>query len=164
MKTAATIRFLPRWTRVMRADSAMSSSSVRLRAGLVVSEAAIDPAVGGVVERTGLAVVDDLAKPHGDDPMGVSLGQLEVVDGAENGDAVPPVHVAQVVENHERRFGIEAGDRLVGEEDLGVLGQRSGERDPLLLATGKRVGPDIGLLGDLQPLETLPRKVLVLFR
>src|SRR3982074_3515392 len=129
MKIAVTSRLRLRWTRGTRADSTISSSSVRLWTVLVVSETAIDPAVSGVIKRTGFAVVDDLAVPHGDHAMRVSLGELEVMGGAEHSDAGAPVHVAQVVENHQRRFGVEACDRFVGEENLGFLGQRSGERD-----------------------------------
>src|ERR1700682_6370884 len=102
----------------MRADSAISSSSVRRRTRSVVSEAAIDPAVSGVVESTGLAVVDDLAEPHRDDPVRTALGELEVGDGAEHPDAVFLIHVAEIVENDERRFGIEACHGFVGETDL----------------------------------------------
>src|SRR6202158_1219833 len=103
----------------MRADSAMSSSSVR-RAGLVVSEAAIDPAVSGVVQGTGLAVVDDLAVPHRDHALGIALGELEVMDGTQDGDAVLLIHVAEIVQNDQGCFGVEACDGLVGEEDLGL--------------------------------------------
>src|SRR5712664_3850510 len=164
MTTTAMTKFRLRWTRTIRSDSAISSSSVRLRGESVIAKAAVDPAVGGIVQLSGLAVVDDLAETHRDDSIGISLGQLEVVNRAEHRDPVLAVHVAQVVEHHDRRFGVEACDRFVGEEDLGVLGQRPGERDPLLLAAGEGVGSDVGLLCDLQPLETLPREVLVLFR
>src|SRR3982074_2336939 len=118
----------------MRADSTISSSSVGRRGFLVVSEAAIDPAVSGIVQGTGLAVVDDLAVPHRNDAMGIALGELEVMDGAQDGDAVLLIHVAEVVENDKGCFGVEACHGLVGEKDLGLLGKRAGERDPLLLA------------------------------
>src|SRR5258708_13987349 len=156
MTRTAMTKFRLRWTRTIRSDSAISWSSVRLRGESVIAKAAVDPAVGGIVQLSGLAVVDDLAKAHGDDPSGIALGELEVVDGAEHRDPVLAVHVAQVVEHHDRRFGVEACDRFVGEEDLGVLGQRSGERDPLLLAAGEGVGSDVGLFSNLQPLEPPP--------
>src|SRR6202158_1268324 len=164
MKIAATIRLRPRWTRVIRADSAISSSRVRRRTGSVVSEASIDPAISGVVESAGLAVVDDLAEPHRDDPVRIALGELEVVDGAQHRDAVFLIHVAEIVENDERRFRVETCHRFVGEKDLWLLGQGAGERDPLLLPSGQGVGPDVGLLGYPETLEALPGQVLVPLR
>src|SRR5712664_2016989 len=134
MTTTAMTKFRLRWTRTIRSDSAISSSSVRLRGESVIAKAAVDPAVGGIVQLSGLAVVDDLAKAHGADPSGIALGELEVVDGAEHGDAVLPFHFAQIVEHHYRLFVVDACDLFVGEEDLGVLGQRSVYLYPLLLA------------------------------
>ena len=37
-------------------------------------------------------------------------------------------------------MGVERGERLVQEHDLGFDGERSGERDALLLAAGELVG------------------------
>src|ERR1700738_1139176 len=102
MKIAVTSKLRVRWTRVTRADSTISSSSVRLWTVLVVSETAIDPAVSGVIKCTGFPLVDDLAVPHGNHAIRGSLCELEGMDGAEHSDAVAPVHVAQVVENHQR--------------------------------------------------------------
>src|SRR5258708_37965154 len=105
----------------MRADSTISSSSVLRRAELVVSEAAIDPAVRGIIKLAGHSVVNDLAEPHGDNPLRIALGKLEVVDGAEHGDTVLSIHVTEIVENDQRRFRVEARHGLVSEEDLGLL-------------------------------------------
>src|SRR4030088_3320414 len=133
----------------MRADSTISSSSVGRRAVLVVSEAAIDSAVSGIVQGTRLAVVDDLAVPHRDDAIGIALGELEVMDGTEDGDAVLLIHIAEIVENDHGCFGVEACHGLVGEKDLRLLRQGARERDSLLLASGGGVRGDGGLFGTL---------------
>src|SRR5438105_764811 len=143
-RIAAKSRFRLITTRPWRSTSAISSSIVR-RGGLFVAETAIDPPVGRLVEVGRVPVVDDPAQPHGDDPVGVPLGQLEVVDGAEDGDAVPLVDVLQVVHDHHRGLRVEARHRLVGEHHVGLLRERPGDRDPLLLTTGERVGADAAL-------------------
>ena len=50
---------------------------------------------------------------------------------------------------------IEAGNRLIGQNDLGVLHQGARNRHPLLLATRQRLGPFRRLLGDAQTVENI---------
>ena len=45
-----------------------------------------------------------------------------------------------------RRHRVERGNRLVGEDDGGILVERAGERDTLLLAAGELVAADVGLI------------------
>ena len=56
----------------------------------------------------------------------------------DHGDAVGLVDVAQGVHHDARGFRIQRGNRLVGKDDFGLLHQRAGNRDALLLPAGER--------------------------
>ena len=53
---------------------------------------------------------------------------------------------------------IETGNRLVGDDDVGLLGERSRDRDALLLSTGKRVGPLPSEREHTDPIQALQRE------
>ena len=57
-----------------------------------------------------------------------------------------------------RDCGIEAGGRLVQEEQLGVADQGAGQRQPLLLAAGERAHPGLGLLPELHHGDDVVRR------
>ena len=50
---------------------------------------------------------------------------------------------------------VEPGDRLVQQQQLGLLGQALGHQDPLALAAGQLVQLAAGQVGDLQAVERL---------
>ena len=52
-------------------------------------------------------------------------------------------------------FGIEAGGRLIDEQELGVLLQGAGNADTLALAAGERVGPLVDVLAQADAIEQL---------
>ena len=51
--------------------------------------------------------------------------------------------------------GVEAGRRLVEEEQLGIADQRQADVEPALLATGEARGARLGLLGEADELDRL---------
>ena len=53
--------------------------------------------------------------------------------------------------------GVERGERLVEQHDLGIGGQRAGERDPLALTARQLVRVRAGAAGEADQLEALRR-------
>ena len=51
--------------------------------------------------------------------------------------------------------GVEIARRLVGEEETGPAGERARDRDPLLLASGKRARPVVPAVGETDAVEQL---------
>ena len=72
---------------------------------------------------------------------------------AQDGDAEVPVDALQRVHHHAGVARIERGDRLVGQDDVGLLHQRAGDRHALLLATRQGVGALGGQAGDVELLQ-----------
>ena len=62
----------------------------------------------------------------------------------------------QLVENPQHLVAaaaVERAGRLVGEDDIGAVHQRAGDRDALLLSAGQLVRPVAGAVGDAEPLQ-----------
>ena len=81
------------------------------------------------------AVLDDQAVAHPDDPLGV-LGDVVFVGDHDDGLAgvvEPAEHLHDLVAGR----GVEVAGRLVGQDDVGVVDQRPGDRHALLLAAGE---------------------------
>ena len=72
---------------------------------------------------------------------------------AQHGDAVAPVHLGQRVHHQAGVARVEGGDRLVGEQDLGLLHEGAGDGDPLLLPARQAVGPLAGELAHVEALQ-----------
>ena len=71
--------------------------------------------------------------------------------------------VADLADEVDERLllgGVEAGGRLVEEEDLGLGGQRPGDLEPSLVAVGQVAGGRLGAVGDADELEQASRLVL----
>ena len=93
---------------------------------------AVDDGIGGRV----VEVVDD-----------PTVGEEHGAVGVRGGDGVVGDHDDRLTElthrgTHERqdlgaRVGVEVAGRLVGEDDFGAAGERSCDRDPLLLPAGQ---------------------------
>src|SRR4051794_19750369 len=140
--------FRPRQMRLIAASLlfCLGRAAGRVGAGpaVLVSGSAV---VGGVAaERGGLglhggarpgagAVVDDQAVAHPDDPLGV-LGDVVLV-GDQDDRLARVVEPAEHVHDLVARLGVEVAGRLVGQDDVGVVDQRAGDRHPLLLAAGE---------------------------
>ena len=77
---------------------------------------------------------------HADQAVAIAARQIERMQVADHGDAEMLVDAQQRIHHDPRVARIERGDRLVGEDDVGLLHQRARDRDALLLAAGKLVG------------------------
>ena len=53
----------------------------------------------------------------------------------------------EVLEDRVGQDRVERGDRLIGQDQLGLLHQGAGDAHPLLLAAGERVGAHVRLVG-----------------
>src|SRR5882762_465639 len=89
---------------------------------------------GMVVDLVGAAHLLDLSFVHQDDAVG-DLQRLFLVVGDEDGGDVQVVmQPAQPPPQVLAHLGVERAERFVQEQDLGLHGQRAGERDALALA------------------------------
>ena len=59
--------------------------------------------------------------------------------------------------------GIEAGNRLVGQDHLGFLDHRPGDTDSLLLPTTQRIGAMVVSVGETDPRQLCLRPGVVIF-
>ena len=146
-------------------STAVSSSTIRLLLGAVVSpdrddgrrlgdrvgddrrRAARTPrasARGDHLVRRALGA--DPAVPHGDQVVGVPAGEVEVVHHDHDGRAAPPVEVGEQVEHLELVAQVEVGGRLVEQQQIGLLGERHRDPDPLPLAAAHLLDRPVGQL------------------
>ena len=88
-----------------------------------------------VVDRPG---VDDA--PFGDQHQRVAQArrEVQVVRGDDDGEAALPVEPAEQVRNFELVAHVERSRGLVEQQDVGLLRQRAGDDDALLLAARQR--------------------------
>src|SRR3954452_19689043 len=99
---------------------------------------------------------------HADQAVAIAARQVERMQVAEHGDAEVLVDAQQRIHHNLGVAGIERGDRLVGEDDVGLLHQRAGDRDALLLAAGELVGALGCERGNIELLKRGHRQRLVL--
>ncbi len=124
--------------------------------------ATVDVAEDAFVGLVAGAVVDELPRAKPDDPLAVDLGQVEEVEVHDRRDAELLVDASQVAHHDVAGGRVEARDRLVGEEDGGLLGQGPRDADALLLPAGEVAGPDVCLLDDVDALQRPHRDLDVL--
>ena len=105
-----------------------------------------------IAERARRALGDDLAGGDHGDPVGEPLGLLHVVGRQEDRLA----ELAQPVDDLPRgaaRGGVEAGRRLVEEDQLGVADQRERDVEAAALPARERGGALLGLRGEVDERE-----------
>ena len=102
------------------------------------TSASVDDPPGQLVGR---AVGDDGAAGQDQDAVGQLLGLVEVVRGQQDRGVV---HVGQSVHQVVElapRLGVEAGGRLVEEQQLGPADDADGDVEPAALPAGELAGP-----------------------
>lgn len=105
-----------------------------------------DEARGGtVVEGAGLADLCDVAHVEDGDLVGHREGFFLIVGDIDGGDAGLGAESADLVAHLEAEFGVEVGEGLVEEEDIGADDEGAGEGDALLLAAGELVWLALGV-------------------
>ena len=88
------------------------------------------------------------------DAVGELLGLVEVVRGQQDRRA-ERAQVADRLPGGAARAGVEAGRRLVEEDQLGVADEREPEVEPALLPARERAAAGAGLLGQADDLDDL---------
>ena len=72
---------------------------------------------------------------HAENAIGEALCQLRLVQGADDGHSRRARLFVQQFQDCQRRFGVQAGDRLIGQDDEALLRNGARDRHALLLAT-----------------------------
>ena len=93
-----------------------------------------------VEDLVGGAVFDDVAAVHHGDVVGDLVDHAQVVGDEDDGDAVALLQLPEQLEDGMLDGDVEGGGGLVGNQDVGVAGQRHGDHDALFLAAADFVG------------------------
>ena len=103
--------------------------------------------------------VDDAARArrHHHDPVGEEHGLGDRVGDEEDGGAGLGADPHQLVLHPLAGDLVERAERLVHQQQPRALGERPGDRDPLLHAAGELVGVALGEVGEADQLEQLGR-------
>ena len=96
-------------------------------------------AAGSAKMRAVGAGLDDLARLHHRDAVGDAADDAEVVGDEEHPHALGLLHLGEEVEDLGLDGDVERGGGLVGDQDVGAVGQRHGDHHPLALAAGELV-------------------------
>ena len=99
------------------------------------------------VQVVGRRQLDEAAEVHHADAVGDVADDGEVVGDEHERQVEPLLEVDEQVDDLRLDRDVERRDRLVGEDDVGLDGQRPGQPDALALATGELVGIAIGGVG-----------------
>ena len=100
------------------------------------------------------ALGDDLRLVHHDEPVAELLGFVHVVRGEHLRHALL-LEPVEAIPEHVARLRVEAGRRLVEQEQLGVVHQRAGDRQPALHAARERLDLRLAPLVQLDEVEEL---------
>ena len=92
----------------------------------------------------GGALGDERPALHGDQVVGVAAGLVEVVQHEHDRAALALVEVDEQVEHLDLVGEVEERRRLVEQHQVGALGQRHGDPDPLALAARQLVDRPVG--------------------
>ena len=104
----------------------------------------------------GRPVLHHLAAPHDVDAVGETANDAEIVGDEDDGHAEFLLQLGEQRQDLRLDGHVERGGRLVGDQDVGVVGERHGDHHPLPLAARQlvRIGahPPLGF-GDLDQLQ-----------
>ena len=85
------------------------------------------------------ALLDDLALRHDADAVGDLAHDAEVVGDEQHRHAEPRLHLGEQLQDLRLHGDVERRGRLVGDEQVGLVGERHGDHDALALAAGELV-------------------------
>ncbi len=106
-----------------------------------------DPAL----ERVGRPLGDDLPVVDDQDPIAERVGLVEVVGGEKDGRPELVAQPADVVPEVGAALGIEAGRRLVEEDQPGRVNQPERDVEPPLLTARQRLDLALAEIGEIEP-------------
>ena len=81
--------------------------------------------------------------------------EFDLMQRDQHSHAALAVQPCQQLHHAARRFGVERGHRLIGQQDLGTLDQRTRQRSPLLLSARQGRRALQGALDDVHRIERL---------
>ena len=99
---------------------------------------------------------------HFDDTMGEGL-EADVVCHHDHGDLLAHVQIDQDFHDNVCATGVQIASRFIEQQNLGLVGDGSGDSDSLLLTTGQLVGEVIHALLEAHILQKLSGSVANLF-
>ena len=85
------------------------------------------------------ALLDDLAALHDADPVGDLAHDAEIVGDEQHRHAETRLHVLEQIEDLRLHGDVKRGRRFVGDQQVGLIGQRHRDHHPLALAAGELV-------------------------
>ena len=112
--------------------------------------------VGGVVPalgQVGRAAVEGDAAADEQQPLGDVLDRAELVRDVEDGDAQLPVQPREQRRERILRVGVDAGGRLVEDQQPRLCGDRLSDEGALLLAAGEGGDRLVGLFGQADAVD-----------
>src|ERR1700693_3586672 len=89
-----------------------------------------------VEHRAGTAGILDTALRESHDALADGVDFVAMVSDVENRNVVGSVPVAQIIKDFAAKSGVQAGERLVEEQEARLGDERTREGDPLLFAAG----------------------------
>ena len=98
---------------------------------------------------------DDLAVVDDPEVVGELVGLLEVLGGEEDGHPLVAGEMGDLVPERGPALDVEAGGRLVEEEDPRAVQQREGEVEPALHPAGVAADLPVGRVREADPLDQL---------
>ena len=116
---------------------------------------ATNGSAGSRDEVGGTAGLPQLPFDEHADVAGESRGILEVVRHEQRRDLEPGEELLQLGPHVDLGVRVERRERLVEQQDLGVAGERAGERDALALAAREVAGPCVLEVPDPEAVEVL---------
>jgi hypothetical protein len=84
-----------------------------------------------------------------------TVDERKVMQHAEDGARAAAGFLLEECEDSGGESGIKMGDRFVGQNELRLLDQRAGERDPLLFATGKPADQPVAGGAEIECVEAM---------
>src|SRR5690606_28333220 len=125
----------------------LSSSELEVAAQVRV------PDLGVGREGVGRAVEADPAVEHQDDPVGDGEGLPDAVVGQQHAKAPPRTQVVDECLDLAYRLGVDAGERLVKQQEVRVYRQAPGDLEPAALAARERVRAVVRQMADVELVE-----------
>ena len=96
------------------------------------------------------------AAVHDHEPVAQLLGLVHVVGGEHQRDALT-LELVEALPQQVARLRVEPGGRLVEQQQLGLVDQRAGDREPALHAARERVDAVVAPVGAAARTRAAPR-------
>ena len=117
------------------------------RSGTAESSAWVYGCCGRAVQRVAVTDLGDPTQVHHRHPVAEVPHHAQVVGDEDERDAELLAQVLEQVHHLRLDRHVEGADRLVGDDHLGLYGQRAGDADALALAAGELVRVAVVVLG-----------------